>query len=72
MFSFPCKTRLTHTHIHISEPRGRIVKVASEWCGAESTHSKLRLRRGAKHGADFDANLRQKHGLKVENSNREV
>lgn len=53
-----CKTRVTYTHTQVS--RGGIVKVASECCGAESTHSKLRLRLPGKHGVDFDFNLFQK------------
>ena len=59
-----CKTRVTYTHTQVS--RGGILKVASECCGAESTHSKLRLRLRGKPGVDFDVNLREKHGLKVE------
>lgn len=59
-----CKTRVTYTHTQVS--RGRILKVASECFGAESTHSKLRLRLYAKPGVEFDFNLEQKHVLKVE------
>lgn len=59
-----CKTRVTYKHSQVS--RGGILKVASECCGTESTHSKLRLRLRGKRGADFDSNLTQKHVLKVE------
>lgn len=37
-----CKTRVTYTHTQVN--RGGIRKVASECFGAESTHSKLRVR----------------------------
>lgn len=59
-----CKTRVTYTHTQVS--RGGILKVASERCGAESTHSKLRLRLRGKPGLECDDNLKQKHVLKVE------
>lgn len=57
-----CKTRVAHKHSQVS--RGGILKVASERCGAESTHSKLRLRLCGKRGLDFNFNLKQKTGLK--------
>lgn len=65
-----CKTRVTYTHTQVS--RGGILKVASECCGTESTHSKLRLRLRGKPGLEFDFNLRQKHVLKVEKQERKV
>lgn len=58
-----CKTRVTYTHTQVN--RGGILEVASECCGAESTHSKLRLRLGGKHGLEFDVNLTQNHILKM-------
>ncbi len=50
-----CITRVTYTHTQVS--RGGILKVASECCGTESTHSKLRLRLCGKPGLEFDFNL---------------
>lgn len=62
----------SHTHTHTQVSRGGIRKVASECCGAESTHSKLRLRLPGKAGLEFDFNLTQKHVLKVKKPQREV
>lgn len=58
-----CKTRVIYTHTQVN--RGGISKVASECFGAESTHSKLRVRLLRKPGLEFDRNLKQKPILKV-------